>query len=201
MTANSGRPSKVARLVAEYDLEGLGAELEARWTAEDPDERWSLRDLAAYFNRQLLREAMVEAGVQTVDGEVDNVYRLLTDDDVRPADRTRARRRLEREGVDVEALESDFVSYQAIRTYLKSHRDAEYAPDRDRVASATTTVQQLRNRTTAVVESKLDQLRDEELTLGDVRVITDVRVVCQDCGAQYDAVDLFDRGGCDCEEL
>lgn len=43
--SNRGRRSKVARLIEEYDLSGLGEELEQRWTAE---EDWqSLRELTA----------------------------------------------------------------------------------------------------------------------------------------------------------
>jgi hypothetical protein len=34
-----------------------------------------------------------------------------------------------REGVDVEALLRDFVTYQVIRTYLKEHRQVESATD------------------------------------------------------------------------
>ena len=60
-----------------------------------------------------------DAAVQTFDGEIENMYRLLTDDDVSSAESTRIKRRLERDGVDVETLLSDFVTYEAIGTYLK----------------------------------------------------------------------------------
>lgn len=195
-----GRSSKVARLIEEYDLEGFGGELEARWTADDPDERMSLRDLADYFNRQLVQQTVGDTDMQTLDGEVANVYRLLTDDGVSGGDRTRARRRLEREGVDVDTLMNDFVSYQAIRTYLREYRDAEYETEGTRLESVMATVQQLRGRTTTVVESKLEQLRNQALTLGRFRVLVTVRVACEDCGAQYDVADLLERGGCDCEQ-
>jgi len=69
------------QLLAEYNLSGLGVELEQLWTAET--DRQSLRELAAYSNQQLLQQRLEEAGVQILDGEVENIYRLLTDDDVR----------------------------------------------------------------------------------------------------------------------
>lgn len=195
---SSGRRPKVVRLLDEYDLEPLGAELERRWTAEG-DERLSLRDLADYFNTELLATAMAEAGLQPLDGEVDNVYRLLTGD-VSGADQMRTERRLEREGVDVEALRSDFVTYQAIRTYLKDHRGAEYATDdRERTVVEAENIGRLRGRTAAVVESKLDQLREAgHLDLGDAQTFVELRVLCSDCGGQYDVDELLDRGGCDC---
>jgi len=80
-TSGRGRHSKVVQLLAEYNLSGLGVELEQLWTAET--DRQSLRELAAYSNQQLLQQRLEEAGVQILDGEVENIYRLLTDDDVR----------------------------------------------------------------------------------------------------------------------
>jgi hypothetical protein len=93
---SSQRRTKVARLIDEHGFGDIGIELERRWTAEG-DERMSLRDLADYLNRRLLATAMEEHGMQPLDGEVENVYRLLTANDVSDADRTRVRRRLERE--------------------------------------------------------------------------------------------------------
>lgn len=43
--------TKVVRLLEQYDPEGMGRELERRWTADDPEQRWSLRDLADEFDR------------------------------------------------------------------------------------------------------------------------------------------------------
>lgn len=196
---SSGRRTKVARLLDEYGFETLGPELERRWTAEG-DDRMSLRDLADYFNTQLLAAAMAEAGLQPLSGEVENVYRLLTGDDVSTADRTRTRRRLERDGVDVDALESDFVTYQAIRTYLKRDRGAEHTTDdRDRTVVETENIQRLRGRTVTVTEGKLAQLeKADHIVLGDARVLVDINVLCADCGAQYDVETLLERGGCDC---
>jgi hypothetical protein len=194
-----GRRSKVARLLQEYDMTDLGAELERRWTAEE--DRQSLRELAAYFNRQILERALENADVRPLDGEVENIYRLLTDDSS-GADRTRIRRRLERDGLDVDAIEKDFVTYQAIRTYLKKHRGAEYTPDEtDPVEREITNIQQLRGRVDSVTEGKLEQLRASgHLELGTFRTLVDVRVVCEDCNTQFSAVELLERGHCNCSE-
>ena len=194
-----GRRSKVARLIDEYDLNGLGREMAQRWTAED--DRWSLRDLADHFNQAILEAAMEAEGAQLLDGEVKNTYRLLTNEDVAKADRTRARRRLKRDGIEVEDILNDFVSYQAIRTFLTKHQGAEYTPDdTDSLERETTNIQQLRGRVDSVTEGKLEQLRNSaELTLGEFRTLVDLRVICEDCNGQYDVVELLERGGCDCE--
>ncbi|WP_251344298.1 rod-determining factor RdfA [Haloplanus halophilus] len=198
-----GRPSsKVARLIDAYGFdEAFGDELEALWTADGPQRR-SLRDLADTFNRRLLESVLSDAGMSTVDGEVDNLYRLLTADDVSSGMRMEARARLERNGVDVDDLESDFVTYQAIRSYLTSYRDAEYegTSDEDRVENVVDTIQRLRSRLDSVVQGSLDRLRStEQLTLGEFRLFVDVDVLCEECGAQYGVVELLERGGCDCD--
>uniref|UniRef100_A0A7D6GX71 Uncharacterized protein n=2 Tax=Natrinema zhouii TaxID=1710539 RepID=A0A7D6GX71_9EURY len=196
-----GRNSKVNRLIETYGLQGLGGELERLWTADESEERQSLRELATVFNRRLVESAMEDAGVQSLDGEVENIYRLLTDERVTSADRTRTRRRLERDGVDVDALRADFVSYQAIRTYLTDYRDASYTKNAESTKSIKETIQQLRSRITEITESKLSRLAKRgELLPGDFRVIVDVRAVCENCGTQTDVITLIDDGGCDCRE-
>lgn len=199
-SSTRGRRSKVARVLDEYDLKGVGDELERRWTADV--DRSSLRDLASYFNRQLLEHALREADEEPLDGEVENVYRLLTDEEVTNADRTRLRRRLQRNGVDVDALEDDFVTYQAIRTYLQNYRNVEYeADDTEPLERETRHIQQLQGRLVSVAEGKLGQLRStDELDLGEFSVFADVKVVCEDCNSQFGVGELLERGSCDCTD-
>lgn len=193
-----GRRSKVARLIEEYELEGLGAELEQLWTADE--NRQSLRELATYFNQTLLERSLEDADVRPLDGEVENIYRLLSDG-AEGADRTRIRRRLERDGVDVDALETDFVTYQAIRTYLMKHRGAEYTPDEtDPLEREISNIQQLRGRVDSVTEGKLEQLSaGGQLDIGEFRTMVDVRVYCEDCNSQFDVIELLERGHCNCD--
>ena len=194
--------NKVARLIDVYGLgEEFGDRLEALWTAEG-EERESLRTLAARFNRRLLEVEMTETGMSTLDGEVDNLYRLLRGDDVSSGVRTEARVRLEREGVDVERLEGDFVTYQAIRSYLKEYRGADYqhGSDSSRVDTVIETVQRLQSRVRSVAERNLQQLRDTgRLSLGEFRLFVGIEVLCEDCNEQYGLIELLKRGGCECE--
>jgi hypothetical protein len=200
-TSNStpGPRSKVERVIEKYGLEGLGDELERRWTGET-GERESLRSLADRFNRAVLRAALDEAGSSPLDGEVENTYRLLRGDDVSPGMRTEVRRQLERDGVDREQVESDFVSHQAIHTYLREHRGAELETEEDsRVEKEAQTIRRLQGRISVVTESGLTRLANAgDITVGDFEVLSDVQVYCADCGSQYEAVELIERGGCDC---
>lgn len=201
-SGDDGVETKVGRLLEEYDLgEEYGAELERAWTGAD-GERTSLRDLADEFNHDLLAAAMDAAGMSPVAGEVENLHRLLTTEEETAGTRTEVRRRLSQNGIDVEDLESDFVTHQAIRSYLQRERGAEYRkPDAaDRVERTAESVGRLRSRLATITESNLEQLRDgDELTLGEFRLFTSVDVLCEDCGSQYPATELLERGGCDCE--
>jgi hypothetical protein len=199
MTAGDDAPrNKVARLLAEYDREALGDELEARWTATG-DAHWSLRDLAAHVNQELVRERLQTAGSNPSSTEVASVTAALNGEES-AADQTQVRRRLEREGVDVHSLEQDLVTYQAVRSYLKEYRNAAYDPETaDRVDAVADTVEKLRGRLVSVTESKLDALRStSRLSLGDFRVMVDVQILCTDCQQQYGVRDLLTEGGCEC---
>lgn len=196
--------TKVGRVIRESELAGLGEELERRWLGVDHD-RQSLRDLADYFNHRVLEAALDGAGEQPLDGEIENNYRLLTGDDVSASARTQAETRLERLGIDVEALRRDFVSHQAVYTYLTDVREAslpeDEPSDNDVIQSRQETILRLRNRLVAVTERSLESLRDAGyLSLGSFDAMVSVTVYCDDCGASYDLADLLRRRACDCGE-
>jgi hypothetical protein len=195
--------TKVRRVIEAYGLSDVGQELADRWVGEGY-ERESLRALADRFNRRLLAASMESAGLSPLDGEVDNTYRLLTDDEVSAGMETQARRRLEREGVDPETITSDFVSHQAIHTYLTKDRDVEPpAADSsaaDRLDRDRETIQRLQSRLEAVTDDTVGRLNTaDSIDIGDFSVLVDVQVFCEDCGQQYEIGDLLEQGGCQCE--
>ncbi len=194
---SNGRSTKVARVIREYDLEGMGARLEAAWTGET-GERTSLRDLADEFNHAVLNAALRDAGVSSLDFEVDGMYRALTSDS--GAERTRAERRLEREGLDVETVATDFVTHQAVHTYLTTERGASLPEDEtDPAERKIETIEKLQGRVAAVTESALSSLEAaDELDRGDYEVLVDVRTVCPACGSDYAIGELLHGGGCQC---
>ena len=194
---------KVARLIEQYELYGTGDELEDRWTRRE--DRWSLRDLAEYFNRQLIRAALSSEGKHPLDGEIDNLYRLLTDEDVTSGVRKQTRNRLDQQGIDVERIEDDFVTYQSIRTYLKKYHDADppnvSASPEDRIKRKRSSIQRLTSRLADVTEQSLHELGNvSAIRLGKFDVIVTVRVHCNSCGTQQSVSDLLASQGCECEE-
>ncbi|MFC6613938.1 rod-determining factor RdfA [Halopenitus salinus] len=200
MTTASRPNTKVARVIEKYDLGGLGEDLEEAWTGV-AGERTSLRDLADEFNRSVLEAALRAAGETVAEADVESAYSTLTDDDVSRADEMRKRRELERAGVDVDDVLGDFVTHQAIHTYLTDYRGAEL-PDRSEglVDRKIETLERLQGRTSAVTESTIETLvSGGHITDRDYQVFLDVRVVCGDCGTDHVVSDLLRDGGCDCE--
>ncbi|AUG46181.1 hypothetical protein BVU17_01060 [Haloarcula taiwanensis] len=198
-----GPENKVSRLIDEYDLDGVGATLERRWTA-DGDAGASLRELATEFNHRLVEAALAAENEAPLDGEAANLYRLLTDDEASTGARTKARHRLRRSGLDVDALRSDFVSHRAVRSYLTSCRGvtppSERADDGDALDRRKRSLDRLVGRLERVTEGTVQDLSNAgELTVDDADVYVDVQVHCPTCDAQYELHDLLSRGGCDCQ--
>ncbi|WP_137284550.1 rod-determining factor RdfA [Halorussus salinisoli] len=195
------RQSKVEKALEEYDLSGVGDQLEDYWLGTG-NEQYSLRELESWFNEQILRAALEEASTNPLDGEVENIYRLLSEDEVSSGMRSQARNRLERSGIEVEKLEDDFVSYQSIRTYLTNHRnvsaptdDTSNLPERE-----VENIQRLKSRLSTVTESKLRRLQDAgEIQIDSLQVLADLRVFCETCGSRYSVEELLKHGHCNCE--
>lgn len=198
----AGPRGKVERVIASRGLQGLGETLERRWTAGG-DQRQSLRDLADLFNRRVLDAALTDAGHDVLEGEVEAMYGLLTGAEGGTAARTKVRTRLRRLGVDVEALRADFVSHQAVHTYLTEHRGVSAPEDddgRSRLEKRAAVVRRLRNRLVSVATESLEGLeRSGDLELGAVEVMTTVSVYCEDCGTTRSLQEVLDAGGCDCD--
>ena len=198
----TGPRGKVERVIDSRDLQGLGETLARRWTAPG-DRRLSLRELADLFNRRVLDAALVDAGHDLLAGEVEALYDLLTGAGDESATRTKALTRLGRLGVDVEAVRSDFVSHQAVHTYLTEHRGVAPPSDddgRSRLEKRAAVVRRLRNRLVAVATESLEALeRSGDLDLGSVEVLTTVSVFCEACGTTRSLQEVLDAGGCDCD--
>lgn len=200
VNSDTDRRYKVSRIIDSYDLDGMEAELEKRWLG-DGREAQSLRTLAEYLNKQLLETALNEAGDRVTDKSVANTYRLLTADDVSSGERTSIRRNLERQGINVEQLEQDFVTHQAVHTFLTKGRGVSKDTDsEDQVDRIRETIQRLKSRVSAVTRTSVEQLAASgKITVGEFNIFVNVDVVCQDCGTHKSISELLSNGGCECQ--
>jgi len=201
-SATTGSQTKLERVIRKYDLSDFGEELVDRWLGQNGYERESLRSLASVTNARILQSALEHADETPLEGEVDNLVRLLTSDDVSAGMRSQTRQRLEQLGIDVDDLTTDFVSHQAIHTYLTSVREVKYESDSspdDKLTDRLETIQRLESRLQAVTESTIEQLpSDDEFSVGSIDVIASVQVLCNDCGQQYTIQELIEQNGCGC---
>ncbi len=194
--SSSGRQTKVARLLDSYGLDGTGAELARSWRGEGEPKR-SLRELADYLNCELLTAALRDAEVRPLDGEVENFYRLLTGD-ASSGQQTAAEAKLERYGVDVDQLRADFVSHQAVHTYLQ-RQGVEPPTENADASDSVDTIQRTKGRLEAITKRALSDRVSGDDSASRFDVFVSVDVYCEACNSQYEATELLDGGGCNCE--
>ena len=202
-TADGDDPTncKAGRLIEEYDLSDLGDEMARDWRGNDGD-RASLRTLADRFNCALLERSLEAVDRRPMDSEPETWYRLLTDGETSRGDRIQARRQLERYGLDVDRLRDDFVSYQAIRTYLTSYRGVSYDDPSVDPTAAVESIRKLQTRLERVAASKAERLANADVVAaGTLRASVDVHLVCEDCGARYLVGEFVDNDGCECKDV
>ncbi|QSW97729.1 rod-determining factor RdfA [Haloterrigena alkaliphila] len=191
---------KLGRIGDQYELRNLDADLVAYWTGAG-DDQMSTRELATYVNQRVLETALQDAGVLLKDGEVENTYRLLTDDEVSSGTRVQTRNELERDGVPIEQVESDFVSHQTVYNHLTSCLEAELESpsDEERLERSGDRLGALQNRTAAVTSDTVAQLeRNGIVDIGEFNVTVSVTVTCEECLQEYPVRTLLDEGGCQC---
>ena len=194
----SERGSKVERVGEKYGLSELTDDLVDMWSG--PEQNMSVRELSELFNVRILEAAMRDAGNDPLEGDAENIYRLLTDDDVTRGTKVETETRLSRQGVDIEELQGDFVSHQTVYRYLTESRGATHSRRENSREKVIDTVNRLRGRLVTVAESNLDSLRNaNKLTLGPFSVVAEISVFCEDCASRYEITELLRRGGCDCE--
>lgn len=171
---------KVCRVLAERGLEDYGRRLLAQWRGEDGD-RKGYRQLSRWLNVSLLRREMEAAGLSTLGDEPASKYDRLRSDD--HADEVATL--LEREGIDVGRLRSDFVSYGVVRTHILDCLDEEYEPT-PQSGWETDTIEIARDHAATKIGEAVSALagKDEIGVGNDVTVHQDIEVECERCGVR-----------------
>lgn len=193
---------KVGKVISKYGLTAFHEELPDRWLGKGREAQ-SLRELADDLNIAILREAMKSANLEPLDGEVQNTYRLLTGEEVSSGMRTAKRNELEREGIHVDSIERDFVTHQAIYTYLTEVLDVskQDQDEQDPVEKHSERINRLRSRTEAVSANSIESLvNNDAIEVGDPEVSVTIQVYCHQCNRQYPLSSLLTQGGCDCRD-
>lgn len=196
---------KIGRNIAQYKLSDLDLELTHRYREIGA----SLRDLADYVNQRVLAAALTAADVDVTDalyGAVSDedaltaLYEALDSDDT-PAERTaRVRTRLTQLGVDVEAVEADWVTHPTVRTHLRecleieTKRTATITPD-----EARDTIEWARTQCANIVDQTFTRLQHADmLSTGPLDATVTIQITCTRCGTTYRPSQLLTHRTCDC---
>ncbi|MDZ7849408.1 MAG: hypothetical protein U5K70_00855 [Halodesulfurarchaeum sp.] len=190
--------SKVQLVMEKYDI---ALDLVSLWTG-NRGERLSLRELARKLNKQILETVLESKGVMATQRDIEHIYEALAGEQTK-AEAVQKRRDLERQGVDVDELESDFVTHQSVHSYLTEVEGETYSSrdPEEQLTDAVESINRLENRTKAVSESVIERFaKIDAVTVGDTEVYVEARVYCSDCGAEMRVTELLEGGGCGCAE-
>lgn len=182
---------KVCRVLDERGMGRYEDRLVEQWQA-DPPKRKGYRQLATWFNVLMLRREMERAGLSTLGDEAESKYERLTADDSAIA--AEVRDGLRNNGIDVDSLESDFVSYGVIGTHLKECLEqerettsTEWEPEAIEIARS-----HAEGKVSEAVRSLLN--KERLLSEGDVSVRVSVELECEECHTRIPAERALRRG-------
>lgn len=197
------RESKVNNLIKKYGLSQMEDYLVSSWLGESR-EKYSLRRLSREFNKSIVKSALKSAGMEPLDQDVESIVGILKDTTASSGVKTQMRNRLDNNGINPQELEDDFVSHQAIHTYLTKYLGVELPSNKQssdsRRKSAEKTVQRLQGRSQAVLESTMDSLNDSnDISICDYDIFVDMTIRCKECGDSYGVDQLLQNGACSCE--
>ncbi|MFD1514358.1 rod-determining factor RdfA [Halomarina rubra] len=169
---------KVCRVLEAYDSGHYDDRLVEQWTAPKA-ERKGYRQLARWLNVALLRQEMDQVGLSTLGGEVESKYDRLQEGGATAAE---LRQQLANEGVRIEELTDDFVSYGVVRTHLVDCLGAtreEPEPTAWETDAIDISVERARQK----LEEAVSSLRTKGSLSGgeDVIVHVDAEVECETC--------------------
>lgn len=193
---------KVGRVAERFDLSNLNDEL---ISLRNDDA--SLRDLAAYFNRRVLEEAISDIdqtqlyGAVNAEDGIENIYQAISGDDVAADQAARTRTRLEQAGLDVDDLTDNWVSHPTVGKHLNEclNIDTSHSSSITR-KDGIDIIEWSRTRCEQVVSRTLERLSKKNLvTVGELNVDVTIRINCTMCNSTLHPVQFIREGGCRCK--
>lgn len=186
---------KLGRTAKKYGLDHVDAEIKQRKADGQGD---SLRTLAAWVNTQVLQATLVEAEPYVDEEQADYFHKQLRAES--RAEQANARATLAQWGIDVEAVEDDFVSYQTVRSHLNeclglSTRGVK-AGGRD-PGKTLATLERLQGRMESVLGDLETLIDQDKLDMGKpTNPAVRLSITCGRCGRECNPLNVIDRGEC-----
>ena len=183
-----------APTVPDPGYESVDDYLVARWTGADGRAADGYKALTEWFNKRVLKRVYDSHGRDTVSVHLDREYEVITGDADVQRDELAAD--LAVDGLDIDDIETELVSWSTMRHHLKGCLEAE----KDTSPAATdweaNTVQMARERAADKARSVLSslsskgRLRDADRAHVDVQV----KLSCPDCSVRVPFEDAVERG-------
>ena len=187
---------KVTQVAEAYHISDIDTKL-----LQQREQGASLRELAAFFNKRILSEALNRA-TQEVVGDADTIYQVLMDDDTDRARQAELRSKLARYNVDIDEVQQDFVSHQTVRNHLNGCRKIDTGRESTfDLEAGRKTIEWAQARSEGVIRETIERLRNAgEVADTGTEVTQSVRVACAACGQSYRIEEFLAQGGCGCPD-
>ncbi|MFB6121626.1 MAG: rod-determining factor RdfA [Halobacteriaceae archaeon] len=167
--------------------------LVARWTGADGRAADGYKTLTEWFNKRVLRRRYEAAG-RDAGVHLDREYEVITGDD--GVDRDELAADLAADGLDVDDLADELVSWSTMRHHLKDCLDAEKGTRSASTDWEHNTVRMARRRAEEMTRSVLSSLASKG-RLPDAersRVDVQVKLGCPECAVRVPFEDALERG-------
>jgi len=180
--------------VPDAGYETVDEYLVARWTGTDGRSADGYKALTEWFNKRLLKRLYDEHGRDVVTVHLDNEYDVITGEDELERDELAAD--LATEGLDIDEISDELVSWSTMRHHLKGCLEAEKQTESASTDWEANTVQKAQDRTAEKAESVLSSLSSKGRLADAERADVDVQVKlsCPDCSVRVPFEDAVDRG-------
>ncbi|MDS0282700.1 rod-determining factor RdfA [Haloarcula onubensis] len=192
---------KVETLTDRYDLtvpgsgdQSLDEYLVTRWTGRDGRSADGYKSLTEWFNKRLLKALYADADRETLGVHLDREYELVTGED--DVERDELAAALAADGLDIERIERELISWSTMRHHLKGCLDAEKDTGEAATDWESNTVEVARQRTEEKAQSVLSSLASKA-RLADAEsaeVDVQVKLGCPDCSVRVPFDEAVDRG-------
>lgn len=185
---------KVGESSWKCDLPGLPFEIGDYWTQETAVQ-WSINSITEHLNRQFIIAFCDRSSMDLLDKEAELYRSLLMDDNVSEGTREEARGKLNRHGVNVDALEECFVTETTVYRHMQKCLNIEYEKPPLTTAEAIDRLGTHLDRFRGATATLLSESGQNEDAF---RVSVDVNVVCEHCGTIHDGFAYIKQEGCNC---
>jgi len=192
---------KVDRLTDRYDLTSprsedasIDAYLERRWTGADSRDSVGYKTLTKWFNKRLLSRLYEEHGRDTMAAHLDREYQLIADGG--DVERDGLAADLATDGLDIDEVNSELISWSTMRHHLKDCLEAEKELQSASTNWERNTVEMAKEKTAEKARSVLSSLTSKDRLPEAERADVDVQVKlsCPECSVRVPFEDAVERG-------